>query len=516
MAFKRKQLDIEAATNTLPLQPAKKIKPSSQDSSKATSKNIKKRKTPDDDPDGIKVYQSPAKKTKLSPDSTPKVDPKALAKCDQSTLPKHLTAKSKLIPRGDRTKARLGQQDDSLLRILCDDSKTGEAKELHFRKIPHSMIDWNSPQHISDINSWRNQIYGRAGVKAKQVTIWHEEEELWFELYFHLSIAESRTRGILIPKTKAVLEAFNESFVGRVLKDKDGNSIEARRERQLNAFASKFNRICPHLRARLHQSVFGKSGDMFVPKITDIMLKTYQQMKAEMCAQGIIGESDYSDNLEEWQHFLSHLPSYSNVETQDIPTESAEDIVKAKEDDAAAALLSLSHEPIHLQEALVTEGEDTASKLFDIEITNLNAATPPAHMNLTPPYKSPEILQDVKVAAIKSNSSTSSVKLSSEPSFQVVDNKTTPEFLRTSSPPSVQSSGGPHTPAQLPQPFDNRIETPEDDYCNANSPSHANALLPSDGNKMSNRTNFSNKLETINSAENLGQDGMKIDLCQEP
>ncbi|KAJ4371262.1 hypothetical protein N0V83_004479 [Neocucurbitaria cava] len=391
MPSKRKQADVEPTTNSLPPNPAKKVKlslpepskptlkmtekiklrshslprarpeainkvkPSSQDSSKATScqtsekvklrsqdtpkaTTLKKRKTSDDVSDPVPTYHNPAKKAKLSSVSTKKVTSKDVTKSATTPLPTTFsTAKSTLIPRGNRAKATLGQQDDSLLRVLCDDSKTGEAKELHFRKIPHSMVDWNKPQHIKDINSWRNQIYGRAGVKSKQVTMWHEEEELWFELYFHLSIAESRSRGMLLPKTKEVLDAFNKTFVGCVLTDKEGNELEARAERQLNAFASKFNRMCPELKARLNQSVFGKSGDIFLPKITNGMLEEYRQMRSEMAAQGITEESEYSDNIEVWQTFLSHLPSSSDGEAQ-------EDTLLSEEDsEAAATLVSMAN-----------------------------------------------------------------------------------------------------------------------------------------------------------------------------
>jgi hypothetical protein len=130
------------------------------------------------------------------------------------------------------------------------------------------MIDWNNVTHISKINAWRNQIYGRAGLKARSVSMWHEFEELWFELYFHLSIAESRKHSIMLPTTKTVRNAFNTTFVGKVLQDKDGDDLEVRAERQSNAFASKFSRVCPLLRARLNNCVFGKSGDVFVPRIT--------------------------------------------------------------------------------------------------------------------------------------------------------------------------------------------------------------------------------------------------------
>jgi hypothetical protein len=98
--------------------------------------------------------------------------------------------------------------------------------------------------------------------------MWHEQEELWFELYFQLSIAESRKSDFMLPATKAVREAFNETFFGKVLQDKEGNNLEPRVERQANAFASKFNRVCSLLKKQLDDCVFSRSGDVFVPKIT--------------------------------------------------------------------------------------------------------------------------------------------------------------------------------------------------------------------------------------------------------
>ena len=98
--------------------------------------------------------------------------------------------------------------------------------------------------------------------------MWHEQEDQWLELYFQLSIAESRKSDFMLPATKAIREAFNETFVGKVLQDKEGNDLEPRVGRQTNAFASKFGRVCPLLKKQLDDCVFGRSGDVFVPKIT--------------------------------------------------------------------------------------------------------------------------------------------------------------------------------------------------------------------------------------------------------
>jgi len=177
-------------------------------------------------------------------------------------------------------------------------------------------------------------------MKSKAVTLWLPDEELWFELYFQLSIAEARKKGILLPKTVAILAAFNETFVGKSLKDAHGRDTEPRSERQGNAFASKLNRMCVQLRNRLNQCVFGKSGDVFVPKITIKMLRQYKEMKSAMAAKGIIDESAYADSLEDWNFLFSHLP---NADEEDMQDASAPSI----EEDVAATLLSLRTPVLH-------------------------------------------------------------------------------------------------------------------------------------------------------------------------
>lgn len=250
------------------------------------------------------LLSSSNKRVKPDPESSLRTSSQA-----NSSGGKNSSPKSKLIPRSVRKRASLGQRDDTLLRVLCDDSETGHVKELHFRKISHSLIDWDNPKHIADINAWRNQIYGRAGLKSKEVTVWCEEEELWFELYYHLSIAESRARGLLLPKIKMISDAFNATFAGHTFGDQDGNEVEPRATRQVNAFGAKFKRMCPRLRSRLHQCVFGKSGDVFVPEITLDMLGRYREMKLQMSDMGVVEESAYSDDLGEWQSFFFNLSS---------------------------------------------------------------------------------------------------------------------------------------------------------------------------------------------------------------
>jgi hypothetical protein len=264
--------------------------------------------------------------------------------------------RSRLVPRGERKSAKTGQKDETLLRMLCDDTESGKQKELHFRNMLHSNIDWNDVNHINKINNWRNQIYGRAGMKSKAVTVWLPDEELWFELYYQLSIAGSRVRGMLLPKTLGVLGAFNRTFVGHRIQDHNGYYTAPRAERQPNAFASKFNRMCPELRARLYQSMFGKSGDVFVPEITLEMLHAYKQMRAEMSRKGIEKESAYAVHLDEWCYLFAHLPSIEDFGMQT-------DLGSTVEDDAAAVLISMATQPVNAHTSVTTEGEDDANLL---------------------------------------------------------------------------------------------------------------------------------------------------------
>jgi hypothetical protein len=341
MPHKRKQQGSEVTTLVTP-SPPKRVKLTPTDPKQEASEDAIN-KLP---------IATPANKAQYKPQ--PKY--KAMITSLGNSAAKHTTAhitttKSRLVPRGERKSATIGQKNESLLRMLCDDTESGELKELHFRNMLHSRINWNDVGHINKINNWRNQIYGRAGMKTKAVTLWLYDEELWFELYYQVSIAESRTRGILLPKTLSILEAFNQTFVGQVIQDSHGDNTEPRIERQPNAFASKFNRVYPQLRARLNQCVFGKSGDVFVPKITFRVLQTYKQMKAKMDEKGIKKESAYSEKLEEWQHFFSHLPDYDDVEILDEPGSSVED-------HAAAVLISMASQSFDGNETIKTEGEE--------------------------------------------------------------------------------------------------------------------------------------------------------------
>jgi hypothetical protein len=359
MPQKRKQQDDDVVSSAS-LPRAKRNKPSPTAPKRKAAEGIDNTSS-----------SSPSKKVKYTAQSrsNARTNPSRTrqATLKRETQPSSTTppTRSRLVPRGERKSAKTGQKDETLLRMLCDDTESGEQKELHFRNMLHSNINWNDVNHINKINNWRNQIYGRAGMKSKAVTVWLPDEELWFELYYQLSIAESRVHGMLLPKTLGVLGAFNKTFVGRVVQDHNGYNTAPRAERQPNAFASKFNRMCPELRARLYQSMFGKSGDIFVPEITLEMLHAYKQMRADMSNKGIEKESAYAVHLDEWCYLLANLP---NIEDFRMQTEFGSTV----EDDAAAAvLISMATQPVNARTTVTIEGEDDAN-LSRVQDTNQN------------------------------------------------------------------------------------------------------------------------------------------------
>ncbi|KAF2635439.1 hypothetical protein P280DRAFT_523159 [Massarina eburnea CBS 473.64] len=185
---------------------------------------------------------------------------------------------STLVPNGPRVNAKKGVKNESLLHMLCTETKTGEIKELHFKKLVHANVNWDNADHIAKINSWRNQLYGRAGLKAKTVTLWHDKEEAYIELTYHLLVMEAAHNGLMIPKSRGILENFNNFFRGKVFQDADGVDHEPRTERKHNAFVSKVNRAVEKIKPRLESMLLGKSGDYFTPKIDEDNLDAYMKL----------------------------------------------------------------------------------------------------------------------------------------------------------------------------------------------------------------------------------------------
>jgi hypothetical protein len=80
----------------------------------------------------------PAKKLKLIPDTPAAVTTKSDLR--RYNTPVTGTPKSTLVPRGERRTAKLGQKDESVLRIVCDCSVTNKVTEMHFRKVRDSYV----------------------------------------------------------------------------------------------------------------------------------------------------------------------------------------------------------------------------------------------------------------------------------------------------------------------------------------------------------------------------------------
>jgi hypothetical protein len=233
-----------------------------------------------------------------------------------------------------------------MLRMLCTDKKTGKRKELHFKKLIHSEIDWNDPEHIAKINSWRNQLYGRAGLKAKDVCMWDMAEEAFLELYFHLIVAQGTKEGLMIPRAKDVLDDFNTFFIGKVFV-KHEEQLEPRKARQHNAFVSKMNRVVQHLKTRLEFMMLGKSGDYYRPLITQPMLDKYTVLRKELMDSNVMTKGmtidwevdfeagdEWAEN-EHWQKFwqgVLGLPAVAEQEAKDLDAELDEKLVELNVD----------------------------------------------------------------------------------------------------------------------------------------------------------------------------------------
>ena len=359
MPTKRRQPHEELSTNWPSGIPLKKIKIIRQPARKATLSAASKTKRPADeyadDASTTLLSSRSTKKMKTTPKSAPKTKQHAASQTSSvltTTLPskkqpapKAHTAippsepatSSPLVPHIPRQRATVGHKDESLLHIVGRSTKIGKSNDLRFRLIPHSSIDWNNAQHIAKINSWRNQIYQRAGIKTRLIVSWHELEELWMELYYHFSIAEARKRSIQLPTPKRLRNAFNAMFEGRVLQHRHGGDLEPRSKRHATAFGSKFNRMFPVLKGRLHGCVDGKGAEIFMPEITFGMLLPFEEKKVEMADKGIKTDSEDVDDMEEWQHFLTHLLDNTDTDTvtktQDLAQDEEEDEVAPEDDE---------------------------------------------------------------------------------------------------------------------------------------------------------------------------------------
>ncbi|KAF1923165.1 uncharacterized protein M421DRAFT_332058 [Didymella exigua CBS 183.55] len=203
-----------------------------------------------------------------------------------------------------RRQAVVGQRDDTLLRLTCMNTRKNKRQEQKFKKIPYGLIEWDNPRHISMINAWRRQLYGRgASKKLRETQWWLPDEELWLEMYCHLSIAETNRRAIDLPAKNDVGEEFLRFFEGRKLEDQHGGAVK-RERRTLSSVTGKFGRSFPYLRECLAQAVVGMSGHVFTPSITGEEIDRFKTFKAEILEKGIRTEMVGFVNSPEWRAFF--------------------------------------------------------------------------------------------------------------------------------------------------------------------------------------------------------------------
>lgn len=238
-----------------------------------------------------------------------------------------------LLPFNERRRAILGTRDASLLAISGKNTRTGAERTLFFKGIPVSSFDWNNQAHIDRLNTWISQVYSRAGKLLRPIKRWTDIEEAWFELFYHLSIAEASKRTIAMPLVAAMMNAFNDTFVGQSL---DGGE-NVFKPRELGSFNGKCWRMCPDLRARLSDFTLEDEGELFVPKITFPMMLEFKEKKDSLVAKGIEGESASSKSLEDWEDVLENLAAENDGQGQAPEKEYTDD-----EHAAAEALLMLS------------------------------------------------------------------------------------------------------------------------------------------------------------------------------
>lgn len=182
-----------------------------------------------------------------------------------------------MIPQAERRSAKLGEKDESLLTVDCVNSKTGRESSLYFRYYKWKNLDWNSRRHIDKINSWRNQIWGRANMKMRKVICWHADEDAFFDLYMGICLNRALSDQIKMPTAAQICEDFNDFFRGRVLQDKHGQDMDPRPYRNLASFNSKYNRLCWAIK-EANREILTK-GPHFRPVITEVMFEFFMSRR---------------------------------------------------------------------------------------------------------------------------------------------------------------------------------------------------------------------------------------------
>ena len=267
-----------------------------------------------------------------------------------------------LIPVEARKLAKAGTKDTSMLAMLTKHSKTNELKELHFQNIVYAHINWNDKKHITKINAWRNQIYGRAKLGIKEVTLWNVDEEAWIEMYHVLLLKYAKKYPLRMHHAKEVWTNFNNFFLGKVLIDKDGNNMPPREQRALPSFTSKVTRLCGKIKEQLDALSKGVLGHDYTPTITQDMIDEYKGIKTVLFTR----LSQYGDIVMNYKTLMLHCVNVRRLKNVKDSKGVGQESLTAGQESALFAQWDEFFDSIELPEPPKAEADGSDSELSEV------------------------------------------------------------------------------------------------------------------------------------------------------
>ncbi|KAI4938586.1 hypothetical protein J4E85_001027 [Alternaria conjuncta] len=173
-------------------------------------------------------------------------------------------------------------------------------------------IDWNSKDHIRDINKWRNQIFVQNMKFPPKVTHtpWTPFETAYLELFHEklLEAATGKTDTFVAPHNEVIYKAFNDYFEDRTdIRDKSGKPIEeglgTRPPGGLNSYLNRAGTTLRGLRDRMGalkpKLKKSKKEDTWMPDITDDEIAQYIKGERESAVDPAPAAADDEVNEEE-------------------------------------------------------------------------------------------------------------------------------------------------------------------------------------------------------------------------
>jgi hypothetical protein len=267
-----------------------------------------------------------------------------------------------LIPIEPRKLAKAGTKDMTMLAMLTKHSKTQELKELHFQNIVYAHIDWKNKTHITKINAWRNQIYGRANLGVKDVTLWNVDEEAWIEMYHVLLLKYAKKHPLRMHPSKEVWTNFNKFFLGKVLVDKDGNDLPPRIERPLASFTSKVTRLCGKMKEQLDVLSKGSLGNDYTPIITQEMIDEYKGIKTTLFSR----LANYGNIVMNYKTLMLHAVNVRRLKNVKDSKGVGQESLTAEQESVLFAQWDAFFDGIKLPEPTKVEDDGSGSELSEV------------------------------------------------------------------------------------------------------------------------------------------------------